>query len=72
MRTDLMFTKEDEELDGDENVEYIEERVNKAMELLSREGELQCKMNEEEGKYVPGHLDKLPKPSVKPAREWGK
>ena len=23
---DLMFTKEDEELDGDENVEYIEER----------------------------------------------
>ena len=24
---DLMFTKEDEELDGDENVEYIEERL---------------------------------------------
>lgn len=23
---DLMFSKEDEELDGDENVEYIEER----------------------------------------------
>lgn len=41
------------------------------MELLSREGELQSKMNEEEGKYVPGHLDKLPKPSVKPPRDWG-
>ena len=40
-------------------------RVNKAVELLSKESELQGKMNEEEGKYIPGHLQTLPKPSVK-------
>ncbi|XP_067932031.1 DNA excision repair protein ERCC-6-like isoform X3 [Watersipora subatra] len=58
---DLMFSKEDEDLEGDENPEYIEERVNKAIELLSKESELQGKMNEEEGKYIPGHLNALPK-----------
>jgi len=43
----------------------------KAVELLNKEAQLQSKMNEEEGKYVPGHLASLPKPSAKHTPTFG-